>query len=631
MLNFLYLIPALPFAGFLILALVGKRMPKTGVAIIGAGSVGLSAIVTLAVGASFIASPPEGHVFTQTLWTWMEVGDFAPSVSFSLDALSLLMIFVITVVGFFIHLYSTEFMQDEEGYSRFFAYLNLFVGAMLTLVLADNLLLLYLGWEGVGLCSYLLIGFWYADPANGRAARKAFITTRAGDTAMVIGLFLLFNTFGTLNIRELLQEAPLLWLAGHPLAVTAAALLLGGAVGKSAQLPLQTWLPDAMAGPTPVSALIHAATMVTAGVYLIARMNVLFTLAPMVQLAVAVIGAVTLLLAGVSALAQKDIKRVLAYSTISQIGYMFLALGVGAWSAAMFHFMTHAFFKALLFLGAGVVINALHHEHDLFKMGGLRRRLPVAFWTFLIGAGSLAALPFVTGGFYSKDLILWDTWASPLGNRWLWLAGTVGAFITTLYTFRMLFLAFFGEEKTPVSAAPGRRMEIPLLVLAAFSTVAGVVELPPLLGDYRPFSEFLRTTLPGPDLPHEDRTAELSLLLVTTAGQIAAFLIAYRYFLPAPLPAERLVQKPVAGAVHRFWFSGWGFDWLYDKLFVRPFVWIARVNKGDFLDLIYTGIALLNRLLHSILSQTQTGRVRWYAAGIAVGAVIVLGMVAFLQ
>ena len=300
------------------------------------------------------------------------------------------MILVITFVGFLIHLYSAEYMREDEGYSRFFAYMDLFVGSMLILVLADNLLLLYLGWEGVGLCSYLLIGFWYKDPENGLAGRKAFIVTRVGDVALAAGIFLVYTHFRTLQIQELMQQISIQWKTGSVLATAAALLFLGGALGKSAQVPLQTWLPDAMAGPTPVSALIHAATMVTAGVYLIARMNVLFSMSPLSMTAVAVIGAVTLLLAGCSALVQRDIKRVLAYSTISQIGYMFLALGVGAWSAAIFHFMVHAFFKALLFLGAGVVIAGLEHERDIFRMGGLRRQLPFVFWTFLAGAASLS-------------------------------------------------------------------------------------------------------------------------------------------------------------------------------------------------------------------------------------------------
>jgi len=320
--SLLWLVPTLPLAGFLILMMTGSRLSKNTAAFIGVGSVGLSAVIAVLLSGTFMISPPEEHAFVQTLWTWIGVGNFQPSIAFHLDALSIIMMLVVTVVGFLIHLYSSEFMIEEEGYSRFFSYMNLFVSMMLVLVLADNLVLLYMGWEGVGLCSYLLIGFWYKDPANGRAARKAFVVTRIGDAAMAIGLFMIFMQLGTLNIQALLGRASIQWVSGSPYAVAAAALLLGGAVGKSAQLPLQTWLPDAMAGPSPVSALIHAATMVTAGVYLIARTNTIFVLAPAVQLAVAIVGAATLLIAGFSALAQRDIKRVLAYSTISQIGYI---------------------------------------------------------------------------------------------------------------------------------------------------------------------------------------------------------------------------------------------------------------------------------------------------------------------
>ena len=427
-------------------------------------------------------------MYTQTLWTWIDVGSFRPQIAFYLDALSLVMMLVVTFVSFLIHLYSAEFMRTDEGYSRFFAYMNLFVACMVTLLLADNLLLLYLGWEGVGLCSYLLIGFWYQDPVNGRAGRKAFIVTRVGDTAMAIGLFLLFHSLGTLRIQDLLHAAQVQWSTGSAYAIAAAALLLGGAVGKSAQLPLQTWLPDAMAGPTPTSALIHAATMVTAGVYLIARTHVLFELAPPVQFAVAVIGAATLLMAGFSALTQNDIKRVLAYSTVSQIGYMFLALGVGAWGAAIFHFMTHAFFKALLFLAAGIMIEALHHEHNIFRMGGLRKELPVAFWTFLIAGCSLAGLPLITAGYYSKDLILWSAGSSAAGSTGLWAAGIAGVVLTSLYTFRLIFLVFFGPVRTPVTRRPGLAMTIPVCMLAVLSIVGGF--------DKAPFARFIATALP---------------------------------------------------------------------------------------------------------------------------------------
>jgi NADH-quinone oxidoreductase subunit L len=543
------------------------------------------------------------------------------------------MILVITFVSFLIHLYSVEFMKDEEGYSRFFAYMNLFVGSMLTLVSADNMLLLYLGWEGVGLCSYLLIGFWYKDPANGRAAIKAFVVTRIGDASMAVGLFVLFSAFGTLQIQELLHLAPQQWPVGSTLAVASAALLLGGAVGKSAQLPLQTWLPDAMAGPTPVSALIHAATMVTAGVYLIARTHVLFTLAPAVQTAVAVIGAVTLLIAGISAMTQRDIKRVLAYSTISQIGYMFLALGVGAWSAAIFHFMTHAFFKALLFLGAGVVIIGLNQEHDMFKMGGLRKQLPVTFWTFLIGSASLSALPLVTAGFYSKDMILWQVWASDKGSFWLWAAGLTGAFLTSIYTFRMLFLTFAGNATGEVSRKPGLFMTIPLIILAILSLIGGFIEMPGNLGNSPILTKFLHTVLPAVPIFHTDYVIEGNLQFITSLLALIGIIFAYRVFLHSPQHTgrmEEIIRTPISTAIHCFLFQGWNFDLLYDKFIVQPFIWIARVNRKDFIDFIYQGITLLSRLFNSILTFTQSGKVRWYAMGIAIGAVIFIGIAEFI-
>ena len=632
MLELLWLIPALPCAGFIALVATGHSLSRRGVAFIGVGSVGLAALVTVLVGIRFLASPPPGASYSQNLWSWMRVSDLAPQVALHLDALSLVMMLVITVVGFLIHLYSSEFMIDDEGYSRFFAYMNLFVTSMLMLVLADNLLLLYLGWEGVGLCSYLLIGFWYTDPANGRAARKAFLVTRVGDTAMAIGLFLLFTQLGTLHIQELMGRATEAWPVGSGLAVVAAALLLGGAVGKSAQLPLQTWLPDAMAGPTPVSALIHAATMVTAGVYLIARTHVLFTLAPGVQLAVAVIGAITLLLAGCSALVQWDIKRVLAYSTISQIGYMFLALGVGAWSAAMFHFMTHAFFKALLFLGAGAVILSLHHEHNMFRMGGLRRQLPITFWTFLIGSASLAALPLVTAGFYSKDLILWYAWSSEAGSRWLLAAGLAGALLTSIYTFRMVFLTFLGEphaavEKASPLSEPGNRMRVPLVVLAILSAVGGLVELPHNFGDLAFFSRFMHTVLPPVPVVHGAAGTEFMLQVAAAVTSLVGIYVAYVFFLRRRRYADWLAESAVGNLLSRLWLSGWGFDWLYDRLIVLPFDWIARANKDDGIDAVYRGAAYLTRLSHGVLSRTQTGRLRRYAAVIAAGAVVIVVIV----
>jgi NADH-quinone oxidoreductase subunit L len=635
MLSLLWLIPALPFAGFVILALVGPRLSKGAAAFVGAGSVGLSAALAIWLSASFIYAPPPGDAYTQILWTWINVAGFMPEIALRLDSLSVIMTLVITFVGFFIHLYSTEFMLDEEGYSRFFAYMNLFVGSMLTLVLADNLLFLYLGWEGVGLCSYLLIGFWYKEPENGRAARKAFVVTRVGDTAFAIGLFLLFNSLGTLRIQELLQRASQEWQVGTLLPIAASALLLGGAVGKSAQLPLQTWLPDAMAGPTPVSALIHAATMVTAGVYLIARTHVLFSLAPPVQLTVAIIAALTLLLAGFSGINQWDIKRVLAYSTISQIGYMFLGLGVGAWSAAIFHFMTHAFFKALLFLGAGVIILKLKHEHDIFKMGGLRKELPLTFWTFLIGALSLSDLPVLTAGFYSKDLILYNAWASANGSPWLWAAGLVGAFLTSMYTFRVVFVAFFGQPQSLVREAspiprPGAAMSIPLVVLAILSMAGGLVELPTYLVNRPWLTDFLHTTLPPVTLVRGGLDTEVILAIVSGVVAIGGIFAAYWLFLLRPRYLAGVVRTSWGQAVHYFWFVGWGFDWLYDRLLVRPYTWLARTDRDDVIDLVYQAVAWLAEAFHQALALTQTGRVRWYAAGIGIGALIAVAMAVLL-
>jgi NADH-quinone oxidoreductase subunit L len=382
-----------------------------------------------------------------------------------------------------------------------------------------------------------------------------------------------------------------------------------------------------MAGPTPVSALIHAATMVTAGVYLIARTHVIFELAPTVQLLVAVIGAVTLLVAGFSALTQRDIKRVLAYSTISQIGYMFLALGVGAYSAAMFHFMTHAFFKSLLFLSAGVVILAMRHEHDMFKMGGLARRMPLVFWTFLIGACSLSALPFVTAGFYSKDLIIQSALVSPAGGVWLWAAGLAGALLTAAYTFRMVFVTFFGEMKLAPARQAGGRMGAALVVLAGLALVAGCVEMPDILGNVpHLFSGFVQSALP-PLVALPSAISEWSLMLCSIAASVIGIFVAYVFYLARPEWAARVAQSPVANVVRRFWLAGWGFDWVYDRVFVRPVMWLARVNRADVLDLPYRGVAEAAGLLHRALARTQTGMVRWYAASLAIGAIVIIAWV----
>jgi NADH-quinone oxidoreductase subunit L len=436
---------------------------------------------------------------------------------------------------------------------------------------------------------------------------------------MIIGIFILFVNFGTVNINELMQHASEKWVAGSTMAVLTAALLLGGALGKSAQLPLQTWLPDAMAGPSPVSALIHAATMVTAGVYLIARTHVLFSLAPVVQAAIAIIGALTLLIAGFSALAQHDLKRILAYSTISQIGYMFLALGVGAWSAAVFHFMIHAFFKALLFLGAGVVILVLNEEHDIFKMGGLRKKMPVVFYTFLIGSASLSALPLITAGFYSKDQILWYSFSSQTGNIILWLAGITGALLTALYSFRMIFITFYGEAKTQPTFLPGKLMTVPLIILAVLSLVGGFVELPESIGNIHMFSNLVDNTLPlaatKPGVSGELLFQALSAI-IALSGIYFAYLI---YFKNSSL------SEPYSHSrINKFFEKGWGFDKLYDTLFVRPIVWLSVIDKNDFFDLWNIGLARLALLFNRFLSYTQNGKMRWYLLSFVIGIAVIL-------
>ena len=627
MFELLFLVPIIPFASFIWLATIGSRTSRNAVAAVGVGSIAACTVISLLITASYLAAPPAGGAYIQVLWRWIAVDSFMPQISFYLDTLSLIMMLVVSFVSFIIHLYSAEFMLEDEGYSRFFAYMNLFVASMITLLLANNLLLLYLGWEGVGLCSYLLIGFWYQDSANGTAAQKAFIVTRAGDTAFAIGLFLLFSHLGTLDIQELMHRAAQQWPVGSSLAVVASALLLGGAVGKSAQLPLQTWLPDAMAGPTPTSALIHAATMVTAGVYLIARTHVLFSLAPPTQLAVAVVGAATLLLAGCSAVVQSDIKRVLAYSTISQIGYMFLALGVGAWSAAIFHFMTHAFFKALLFLVAGVVIQALHDEHDIFRMGGLRKDLPYAFWGFVIGGSALAGLPLITAGFYSKDLILWQTWSSSQGSAVLWIAGMVGVLLTSLYIYRLIFLVFYGEKQMEVSHRPGWRMKVPIVVLCVLAMVGGFVNIPKALGNVPAFTNLLHSALPQAAERQGTAITETLSEGIAAISFALGLALAYLLFLKKQSLAESMASAPLGRAIHRFWFADWGMDWLYDHLFVRPVTWFANVDRNDFIDSFYIGLAGLNEVMWRALRTTENGRIGWYAAGITAGTVVFLAIV----
>jgi NADH-quinone oxidoreductase subunit L len=608
----LYLVLLAPLLGFVILTFGRNRLSEDTASAIGIAAIGVSALTTVAVGIEFFVHPPPAGAFSQPLWQWFDVGGFAPRFALRLDGLSLTMLGVITGVGFFIHLFAAWYMREYGDCARFFSYMNLFVASMLFLVLGDNLLFLFFGWEGVGLCSYLLIGFWYKDPVNGAAARKAFIVTRVGDVFFAIGLFWLYRDLGTLDIQQAVLLAPRHFVLGGPEITAITLLLLGGAVGKSAQLPLQTWLPDAMAGPTPVSALIHAATMVTAGVYLIARTHGLFELDPFSLEAVGVIGAATLLFASCAALVQSDIKRILAYSTMSQIGYMFLALGCAAWSASIFHLMMHAFFKALLFLTSGAVILACHHEQDIFKMGGLRRQLPLEYACFVVGGLALCAFPFITAGYYSKDEILWKAYAN--GHFGLFLAGLTGAFLTPLYTFRLIFVVFHGEAKMRAHRGNGVAYWLPLAVLLVFSTFVGGMIRPPLAGVLPVVAE------------HAANGAKLPVGILSSTVALGGIAAACGLFLGQRRLVTWLAGTSPGRLIARWWVQDWGFDWLYDRLLVRPFGWFARANIRDGIDLAILAIPAALRALNGALVRTETGRIRWYAAGMAAGAVLVVAM-----
>jgi NADH-quinone oxidoreductase subunit L len=628
---------------------------------------------------ALLALAPESRELSETLYTWIGSADFQVPLNLRLDPLSALMILVVTGIGLLIHVYSTAYMIEEESYeyARYFAYLNLFAAFMLLLVLGDNFLVLFVGWEGVGLCSYLLIGFWYKNRFAADAGKKAFIVNRVGDVAFLLGVLLAFTHFGSINFKELNGV-----IAGLPaeatfgVVSTIALLLFIGATGKSAQIPLYVWLPDAMEGPTPVSALIHAATMVTAGVYLIGRNAVLFAHAPEVLTIVALIGTATALWAGAIGMVQNDIKRVLAYSTVSQLGYMFMAMGVGAYAAGIFHLFTHAFFKALLFLGSGAVIHALAGEQDLRHMGGLKKELPVTYWTFLIGALAIAGVPLLSG-FFSKDEILYRTFAS--GHTVLWAIGALTSLMTAFYMFRLVFLAFHGDRRAtraeaqghhvraghPASVAHGfnplltpgmhdpqsdagsphmhhtthlhdapRSMAVPLVVLAIGSVLAGYLNVPAAVGGSAFLEHFLEPSVHVPAMAgahdavqHADHSIELILMVVSSLVAFAGIGIAAFLYLKRPaMPDAFAARFP---GVNQFFVNKGYIDELYDAVVVQPIkalsehvLWKADVTV---IDGAVNGIGQIVVETGALVRQIQTGSVRTYAVSVLFGAVVIVG------
>ena len=605
-LRYIVLLPLLGVAFNLVLApRCGRRMVNwvsPGV-VLGAFCLSFAALLQL----------PDGGALVDRVYSWLHSGALQVDVALRVDPLSAAMIAIITGVGFLIHVYSVGYMAEEPDAVRYFAYLNLFTAAMLLLVLGDNLLLLFVGWEGVGLCSYLLIGFWYTDPEKADAGKKAFIVNRIGDAGFLLGVFVLFwglaaHDVWTLSFGAIAAHAGLL-----PTGVVTLVCLLFfvAATGKSAQIPLYVWLPDAMAGPTPVSALIHAATMVTAGIYLIARMHFLYALSPGALAVVAVVGAATALFAATIALVQTDIKKVLAYSTVSQLGYMFLGLGVGAYAAAVFHVMTHAFFKALLFLGAGSVIHGMHEEQDVRRMGGLRRAMPTTYGTFAVGCLAIAGFPLLSG-FFSKDLILEHVFAGGFGP--LWLVGSLGAGLTALYMFRLLFLTFWGDTRAApevvgrIHESP-RVMTVPLVVLAVLSVVGGYFTLPDLLAP-----------LYGHGHPH----VPLLVKYLPTLLALGGIGVAYWLYVRQPAAAERLGRR-FAG-VHRLLLNKYYVDEVYDAVVVRPLMaaaeWLWRVWDTLVIDGLVNGTARVVQAGGLFLRFWQTGNVQAYALSLSLGAIV---------
>jgi NADH-quinone oxidoreductase subunit L len=619
----LWLIPLLPFLGFLVNGVFGRRLPRsvvTAVALLAPlaafGVVVHCAVDTFSPGASSIALP-----YAQTFGTWLNVGTLHVDFSFVLDQLSLIMLLVVTGVGFLIHIYSVGYMAHDEGYARYFSYLNLFLFFMTTLVLAGNALVMFVGWEGVGLASYLLIGFWFQKSVAAEAGKKAFIVNRIGDVGFLIGMFLLLANFGTLTFTEIAAKltASPGWIGGV-LTATALCLLLG-ATGKSAQLPLYIWLPDAMEGPTPVSALIHAATMVTAGVYMIARTHALFDHSPFALGTVAVIGAATALFAATIGLVQTDIKRVLAYSTISQLGYMFLGCGVAAYSAAIFHLMTHAFFKALLFLAAGSVIHGMGGEQDLRKMGGLRKKLPVTFWTMTAATIAIAGIwPFA--GFFSKDAILYAAFAQGPAGKALWFVGVVTAMLTAIYMFRLWYLAFFGESRSPEvdpHESPWSMLG-PLVVLALLSICGGWIGI-------ERFAAFLAPATGARTVEASIGNLELILSIIAVVVALIGWYIADLLYRRKPAREAEIAAAYPAG--YKLLANKYYVDEFYGAAVVKPLMVTSTYFLGWVIDkaVISGGAWLLGGIATfcgALLQRWQSGNIRSYAAWLTAGAAAVL-------
>ncbi len=618
-----YLVPLFPLVGFIVNGLFRNQLSKGASGIIGSG----------VILASFVASfllfndVRSGNIHNAVLFNFIEVGKLVIPFEFQVDQLSSIFLLIITGVGFLIHVYSTSYMHEErkDHFARYFAYLNLFVFSMLLLVLGANFLIMFIGWEGVGLCSYLLIGYWFKNDSYNRAAKKAFVMNRIGDAGFLLAIFWIIQLFGSLTFTEVFTQASEMSMGS--VALTGITLLLFlGATGKSAQVPLYTWLPDAMAGPTPVSALIHAATMVTAGIYMIARSNVLYTLAPVSQTVVAIIGLITAILAATIALKQNDIKKVLAYSTVSQLGYMFIGLGAGAYTGAVFHVMTHAFFKALLFLGAGSVIHAMHHEQDIRNMGGLKKKLPVTHITFLIGCIAIAGIP-PFAGFFSKDEILAAAWSV---NKIYWAIGVIGAFMTAWYMFRLYGTTFLGkfrgteEQHHHLHESPAA-MTIPLIVLAILSIVGGWVGIPAvIMPEAHRLADFLEPIFARSNELHEahhaDHATEWILMGVSVAGALIAALIAWTRYSRKPDLAE---SKGFAKVLENKWYV----DELYDKIIVNPLNAAARffnqqIEKGV-IDWIVNGTGRLVQYGSRQMRWVQSGQVGNYVL------LMVLGMLVF--